>query len=112
MSSSNSSVPHRIKQTIYYYLALLALGSITGTIGLALPHLAEQTHSQDINYLFISLALGYLLGSLTSGRLIDYIKGNPVIITCLYGMAVTVVLIALTRDLWLLVILAFMLGLF
>jgi FHS family Na+ dependent glucose MFS transporter 1 len=113
MSSSNNSAPHRIKQTICYYLALLALGLITGAVGPALPHLAEQTHSntQDISFLFVSLALGYLLGSLASGRLIDHVKGSLVIITGLLGMAATVVLIAFTHVLWLLFILAFILGL-
>jgi len=113
MSFSSLPTLLRIKQTVCYYLAFLALGLTTGAIGPALPHLAEQTHSpiKDISYLFVSLALGYLLGSLASGRLIDRIKGHPVIIAGLVGMAVTIALVPLTLDLRLLIILAFMVGL-
>ncbi len=103
----------RISQTICYYLALLALGLTTGAVGPALPHLAEQTHSpiKDISFLFISLALGYLLGSLAGGRLIDRIKGHPVIIMGLVVMAATIALVPFTPDLRLLIVLAFMIGL-
>jgi FHS family Na+ dependent glucose MFS transporter 1 len=113
MFITNRGASQRIRQTVNYYLALLALGLTTGAIGPALPHLAEQTHSpiQDISYLFVSLALGYLLGSLAGGRLIDRIKGHPVIIAGLVGMAITTALIPLTPDLRLLILLAFMVGL-
>jgi FHS family Na+ dependent glucose MFS transporter 1 len=112
MSVSNQPSTLKIKQTACYYLGLFALGLTTGAIGPAIPHLAEQTGSQlkDISYLLVLLSLGYLLGSLAGGRLIDRIKGHPVIIIGLVGMAVSFALIPMSPVLILLGVLALILG--
>lgn len=113
MSFSRTTTSQYKKQTFYYYVALLSLGLTTGALGPALPHLAQQTHTpiSKISFFFVSLALGYLLGSLAGGRLIDRIKGHPVIISGLVGLAITIALVPLTPDFSLLLILAFMIGL-
>jgi FHS family Na+ dependent glucose MFS transporter 1 len=102
-----------IKQTICYYLALFALGLTTAAIGPAIPHLAEQTGSQlrQISSMLVLSSFGYLLGSLAGGRLIDRIKGHPVIIIGLVVMAVSFAFIPLSPELILLAVLAFILGL-
>ncbi len=102
-----------IKQTVCYYLALFALGLTTAAIGPAIPHLAEQTGSQlrQISSMLVLSSFGYLLGSLAGGRLIDRIKGHPVIIIGLIVMAVSFAVIPLSPELILLAVLAFILGL-
>jgi len=94
-------------------MAFFALGLTTGAMGPALPHLAEQTgtHLKDVSYLLVLLSVGYLLGSLAGGRLIDRIKGHSVIIIGLVGMAVSFAFIPMSPELVLLAILAFILGL-
>ena len=56
-------------------------------------------------------SFGYLLGSLAGGRLIDRIKGHPVIIIGLIVMAISFAVIPLSPELILLAVLAFILGL-
>jgi FHS family Na+ dependent glucose MFS transporter 1 len=113
MPKSNQPASQKIKLTACYYMALFALGLTTGAMGPAIPHLAEQTgtHLKDISFILIMLSLGYLLGSLAGGRLIDRIKGHPVIITGLIGMAISFTLIPMSPELILLAVLAFILGL-
>jgi FHS family Na+ dependent glucose MFS transporter 1 len=113
MSISIQPSSRKIQQTTSYYLALFALGLTTGAMGPSIPHLAEQTGTQlkDISYILVLLSLGYLLGSLAGGRLIDRIKGHPVIIIGLVGMAVSFTVIPVSPDLILLAVLAFSLGL-
>ncbi len=93
-------------------MALFALGLTTGAMGPAIPHLAEQTGTQlkEISYILITLSLGYLLGSLAGGRLIDRIKGHPVIIIGLFVMSISFALIPMSPELILLAVLAFILG--
>lgn len=113
MPESNQTTSQKIKLTACYYLALFALGLTTGAMGPAIPHLAEQTgtHLKEISYILIMLSLGYLLGSLAGGRLIDRIKGHPVIIIGLIVMAITFAIIPMAPELILLAVLAFILGL-
>ena len=101
-----------MKLTACYYMALFALGLTTGAMGPAIPHLAKQTgtHLKDISYILIMLSLGYLLGSLAGGRLIDRIKGHPVIIIGLICMAISFAVIPMSPELILLAVLAFILG--
>jgi fucose permease len=113
MPESNHPNALIIKQTTCYYLALFALGLTTSAIGPALPHLAGQTGSQlsEISSMLVLASFGYLLGSLAGGRLIDRIKGHPVIIIGLVVMAVSFALIPMSPDLVLMSTLAFILGL-
>jgi FHS family Na+ dependent glucose MFS transporter 1 len=113
MPDTNRLSKLKIKQTVCYYVALFALGLTTGAIGPAIPHLAKQTGSmlKEISTFLILLSLGYLLGSLAGGRLIDRIKGHPVISIGLVGMAVSFAIIPMSPDLFLLAVLAFILGL-
>ncbi|MBN2257853.1 MAG: MFS transporter [Anaerolineaceae bacterium] len=112
-----SGLPHisslRTKQTACYFLELFSLGLTTAAIGPAIPHLAEQTGSQlkEISSMLVMASFGYLLGSLAGGRLIDRIKGHPVIIIGLVCMAISFSILPLSPELVLLAVLAFILGL-
>jgi FHS family Na+ dependent glucose MFS transporter 1 len=101
-----------IKQTVCYYLGLFALGLTTAAIGPAIPHLAENTGAQlrEISSMLVLSSLGYLLGSLASGRLIDRIKGHPVITLGLVFLSISFAFIPLSPTLTILAALAFIMG--
>jgi FHS family Na+ dependent glucose MFS transporter 1 len=112
MSESTHPNALIIKQTICYYLGLFALGLTTAAIGPSIPHLAENTGSQlrEISSMLVLSSLGYLLGSLAGGRLIDRIKGHPVITLGLVFLAISFALIPLSPTLIILALLAFIMG--
>lgn len=68
--------------TLGYYLTFISLGVVTAALGPALPYLAAQTGTAlaVVSVLFVSRALGLILGALLSGRLYDRL-GHPILIT-------------------------------
>ena len=97
---------------IGYYAAFIALGLFAASMGPTLPGLARHTGSRlsEISFLFSARSLGYLLGSLLSGRLYDRAPGHQVITGVLILMAVMMVLVPLIPLLWLLVAVLLVLG--
>ena len=79
----------RMSKTAAYYLAFVALGLASASLGPTLPGLAEntQTHLREISFLFTARSLGYLLGSFSGGRFYDRKPGHPVMGLMLIGMA-------------------------
>lgn len=110
--SAPAKAAGRISKTAAYYLAFVALGMTTAALGPALPYLADQTGSllSAISFLFTTRSLGYLLGSLQGGRLYDRVQGHPVMAAALVVMAVTMALVPLTPQLWLLIAIFLILG--
>lgn len=113
MQSSTSSQPsgHLLKIGAYY-AAYIVLGAAVVMFGPTLVTLAKNTHTDinQISLLFSAHALGYLLGSLGSGRLLDRLPGHPLIAGALFITAALLALVPLLPSLWLLVGVAFMLG--
>ena len=74
-----------------YYAAFIALGLFGASMGPTLPYLAQHTGTRlsEISFLFTARAMGYLLGSLISGRLYDRLPGHRVIAGVLLLIAVT-----------------------
>lgn len=103
----------RISKTAAYYLAFVALGLTSATLGPTLPALAEHTRSnlREISYLFTVRSLGYLIGSFLGGRLFDSKPGHPVMAFMLVGMVAALVFIPLIPVLWLLIAIMLFLGL-
>jgi MFS transporter, FHS family, Na+ dependent glucose transporter 1 len=103
----------KLSKTLAYYASFIALGLAAAMLGPSLPFLATQTGTQlsEISFLFISRALGYLVGSLQSGRLFDRLPGNPIMAAVVTGMALTMALIPAVPALWLLTGVLFLLGL-
>ncbi|TMC50903.1 MAG: MFS transporter, partial [Chloroflexi bacterium] len=99
-------------QTVGYYLSFIALGLVVASLGPTLPGLAGNTHSalREISLLFSARALGYLCGSVVSGRLYDRVGGHPLMAGVLAGMALMLVLAPLVSWLALLILLMFVLG--
>ena len=102
----------KIPTTIGYYVAFVALGMTSASLGPTLPGLAEhtQTHLSEISYLFTARSLGYLLGSFQGGRLYDRVAGHPVMAILLLIMAVMMALVPSISLLWLLAAVLLILG--
>ena len=102
----------RIRRTMGYYAAFVALGLSAASLGPTLPGLAAhtQTRLHEISFLFMARSLGYLLGSLLGGRSVDRVSGHPVMATALIVMAVMITLAPLMSLLWLLTAVLLILG--
>jgi FHS family Na+ dependent glucose MFS transporter 1 len=94
-----------ISKTAAYYVAFIALGTAGAVLGPTLGDLAEHTRTQlsQISLLFTATSLGYLLGSLLSGRLYDRAPGHPVMAAGLFVLAAMLGLAPLAPLLWLLI---------
>jgi FHS family Na+ dependent glucose MFS transporter 1 len=96
-----------------YYLSIFILGLFTALAGPALPSLAENTAStfDQISLFFVLGSLGYLLGSYFGGRAYDRFPGHRLMASTLVIIAVSGFFVPITRQLWLLLLAQFMLGL-
>jgi FHS family Na+ dependent glucose MFS transporter 1 len=98
--------------TIVYFAAFIALGLYASVLGPTLLSLAEntRTHLGDIGFLFMARSLGYLLGSLLSGRAFDRLPGHALLASMLLGMAATSLLTPMISKLWLLTAILLIMG--
>jgi len=98
--------------TAIYFASFIAIGLTTGSLGPTLPSLAEQTNSSisTTSYLFMFRSLGYVSGSVRSGKLFDSHSGNMVMgVLCMFA-ALVVALIPFSTNLIFLFFLMFALG--
>ena len=95
-----------------YYAAFIALGLFGASMGPTLPYLAQHTGTRlsEISFLFTARAMGYLLGSLISGRLYDRLPGHRVLAGMLLLMAVMMAIVPTVPILWLLAVVLLVLG--
>ena len=102
----------RLRLTIAYFATFIGLGLTTGSLGPTLPALALQTNRSlsAISYLFTFRSLGYVLGSLRSGKLFDKQPGNLVMGIMLILTSISVVLVPLANNLAALLTIMFALG--
>ena len=66
-------------------------------LGPTLPALAEQTGAElgEISFLFTARSLGYIVGALLGGRLLDRLRGHPVLALSLGVMALALGIVPL-----------------
>ncbi len=85
----------QLTQTFSYYAAFIGLGFVSAMFGPTLPGLASNTGStlSAISAIFVANSVGRLVGSLVAGRLLDRIKGHPIIAAGFAIMAAFMVLI-------------------
>ncbi len=91
-------------QTAGYYAAYIGMGLMAAALGPTLPALAAQTRCglDAISLLFITRALGGLLGSLHGGRLYDRWPGHRVLAAALLAASALLLLTPLAPALgWL-----------
>jgi len=102
----------RVAKTVVYYAAFIALGLATASLGPTLSGLAQHTRTRlsEISFLFAARALGYLIGSLVSGRLYDRAPGHWVMGVALICMAVMLALAPVMPILGLLTVVMLILG--
>lgn len=105
--------PRAFALTFGYYLALMALGLTTASMGPTLPGLAAQTGTRlaEIGFLFTARSLGYMLGSLAGGRLYDRVRGHSLLAAALVAVAAAMAAVPLMPRLWLLTAVLAALGL-
>jgi MFS transporter, FHS family, Na+ dependent glucose transporter 1 len=98
--------------TAVYYLGFICLGMATAVLGPTLQGLAKNTHSTlaQISSLFLFCSFGYLLGSFTSGRIYDRVKGHPILCLALLIIASMVILVPLVKALLFLQVIFFIIG--
>ena len=84
-----------LRDGLPYYAAFVGLGLAAAALGPSLPTLAEQTRSDlaDVSILFSVQSLGYLLGTIAAGRLVDRVPGHPVLVAVLGWLAACLVLV-------------------
>ena len=100
------------RKVIAYFLAFIALGMTSASLGPTLPGLAEQTGTRlsGISFLFATRSLGFLVGSLLAGRIYDRFPGHPVLVVMLLLMSLSLGLVPFMTQLWLLTIVLFLAG--
>jgi len=104
---------HKLLLTAAYYLSFIVLGLLTAAEGPALPGLAENTAStlDRIGLIFVFGSLGYLLGSLLSGRAYDRLPGHRLMAFTLLLISLCAALVPFMRSLGFLLLVLFFLGL-
>jgi len=110
----SNQTSNKMALTAAYYLSIFTLGLFTAVGGPALPTLAENTSStlDQISLIFVLGSLGYLLGSYLSGQAYDRFPGHRIMALTLLAMAVCGFFIPITHQLWLLLLIEFLLGFF
>ena len=99
-------------KTVGYYIAFVALGLISASLGPTLNGLAANTGStlSQISYLFLARSSGYLLGSVLAGRVYDRTSGHPLMVAALAVMAAMAFVVPTLSLLSLLIIVLLVLG--
>ena len=99
-------------KTTIYFASFIILGMAAAILGPTLPNLADRTGSMlsKISFLFTARSLGYLMGSLSSGRAFDRKPGHVLLFLSLVVMAILFFLIPLITWLWIIVGAFFILG--
>lgn len=84
-----------LRDGLPYYAAFVGLGLAAAALGPSLPSLADQTRSDlaDVSILFSVQSLGYLMGTIAAGRLVDRVPGHPVLVAVLAWLAGSLVLV-------------------
>ena len=92
-------------QTAAYFGVMVSLGLANAALGPTLPRLAEQIGVTigAISILFSARSLGYLCGSLLSGRLYDRLPGHPVMAAAALLLSAMLLLVPHAPVFWILV---------
>ena len=92
-------------QTVAYFGVMVSLGLASAALGPTLPSLAAQTGVTigAVSVLFSARSLGYLCGSLLSGRLYDHLPGHPVMAAAALLLSAMLMLVPQVPLFWMLV---------
>ncbi len=92
-------------QTAAYFGVMVSLGLANAALGPTLPRLAAQAGVTigAVSILFSARSLGYLCGSLLSGRLYDRLPGHPVMAAAALLLSAMLLLVPHAPVFWILV---------
>ena len=104
----------RLATTFSYYAAYIILGGTMAISGPALPWLGQHTGSRidQVSIIFVATSLGYMTGSLFSGRAYDRFRGHRLQALSLLVISVSMALAPVIHSLWFLGMVLFLLGTF
>ncbi|MBI3244023.1 MAG: MFS transporter [Chloroflexi bacterium] len=111
-SSVSIKRPRTVAYLVGYYAAFIGLGLMSAILGPTLPGLAAQTRTtlSEISVLFVAKSVGYIAGSLLSGRLYDRLPGHPILALAVLLATASLILIPFTPLLWVLFVVILALG--
>ncbi len=100
-------------QTLVYFAGLASFGILVASWGPMLPYIAAQTSTNlgDMGLVFTARAIGVFTISLLGGRVYDRLPGHPLIGGAMVLIAVVFAMVPLINELWLLLVLIFLMGL-
>lgn len=95
-----------VRRTFHYYSLFIYLGLSLGLNGPTLPALAEQTGIRlgQMGYTFLVGSIGYAIGTLLAGRLLDRVQGHPVMGAGQLVSAVLILFLPIVPWFWLLLV--------
>lgn len=101
-----------IVRTFHYYFLFIYLGLSTGISGPTLPALAAQTGISlgQMGYMFLLGSIGYALGTVLGGRLIDRFNGHVIMGVGQLISAMLIVFIPVVPWFWLLLVVVLVKG--
>jgi MFS transporter, FHS family, Na+ dependent glucose transporter 1 len=104
--------PTKTAQTTAYFIAFIALGITTASLGPTLLGLERQTgvDTRAISYLFTARSFGFMLGSFRGGTLYDRHRGHLVMAAMILVMAAMMALTPLATTIWTLFAIMVLLG--
>ena len=93
-----------IRRTFGYYSVFLCLGLAAGIVGPTLPSLAAQTSAPlaNMGLLFLVGSAAYTIGVVVAGRVLDRLRGHPVLGVAQLCQGLIFFLIPLASRFWLL----------
>jgi MFS transporter, FHS family, Na+ dependent glucose transporter 1 len=113
MAAMKTASPNlKISQSIAYFVAFIALGFTTASLGPTLQNLADhlQTTLGAISFLFTARSVGFLLGSFRGGRLYDHLRGHPVMALMIVVMSAMMMLTPFAPNIFALTVVMLVLG--
>jgi MFS transporter, FHS family, Na+ dependent glucose transporter 1 len=113
MAAMKTASPNlKISQSIAYFVAFIALGFTTASLGPTLQNLADhlQTTLGAISFLFTARSVGFLLGSFRGGRLYDHLRGHPVMAVMIVVMSAMMMLTPFAPNIFALTVVMLVLG--
>jgi FHS family Na+ dependent glucose MFS transporter 1 len=93
-----------LRRTFGYYFLFICLGLDTAIGGPTLPALADQTGSRlgQMGLLFLASSIGYTLGTMVGGRILDRVRAHPVLGVAQLAAAGLIALVPFIPWFWLL----------
>ena len=112
MGSHSPKQKNAWPQTLVYFAGLASFGILVASWGPMLPFIAAQTGTNlgDMGLVFTARSIGVFTISLLGGRVFDRLPGHPLIGGALVLIALVFAMVPFINQLWLLLVLIFVMG--